>query len=190
MNFYVAIFTALAIFILISNEFELGNVDYVKSNVDNNEYLVQDYPDKDEASNMLAEIGNKCINFISTLKRDHPDNECVKRLSERFDPKSISEGSNKSKYTTYTVNKGDKMVFCLRDKDSNRLHNLNLMTFVAIHELSHVASVSEGHNEEFNKNFKFLLENAIKQGVYQEQDFKNNNQLYCGIEINSSPLDK
>ena len=39
---------------------------------------------------------------------------------------------------------------------------LNTLVFVGIHELSHIASVTKGHGDEFWDNFKFLLENAVK----------------------------
>ena len=60
-------------------------------------------------------------------------------------------------------------------------------TFVAIHELSHVMSIDIGHGDEFWTNFKFLLENAEKAGIYKNIDYKETPQTYCGMEITDNP---
>ena len=36
----------------------------------------------------------------------------------------------------------------------------NTLTFVALHELSHVMTVSVGHKQEFWDNFKFILKES------------------------------
>ena len=59
--------------------------------------------------------------------------------------------------------------------------------FVAIHELSHVASESIGHNKEFWDNFKFLLKEATDAGVYKMVDYSSNNTEYCGMTITDNP---
>ena len=61
------------------------------------------------------------------------------------------------------------------------------LTFVAIHELSHVASVSIGHKTEFWQNFKFLLENAKEAGIHNPIDYKNQPANYCGMDIHDNP---
>ena len=59
--------------------------------------------------------------------------------------------------------------------------------FVIIHELAHVASESIGHTDEFWKNFKFLLIEAEKIGIYKPIDYKTNPKNYCGMEITDNP---
>ena len=59
--------------------------------------------------------------------------------------------------------------------------------FVALHELSHVASKSIGHTDEFWDNFKFILIEAEKIGVYKPIDYKNEKTEYCGMTINDNP---
>ena len=66
--------------------------------------------------------------------------------------------------------------------------DLNTLTFVAIHELSHIMTKSEGHKQEFWQNFKFLLENAKDAGIYEAKDYKNEPQDYCGMKITDNPL--
>ena len=93
-----------------------------------------------------------------------------------------------TKYTSYSVNKGEKLVFCLRHRDGPNkgiLQDLNTLMFVALHEMSHLASKSYHHTPEFNDNFKFLMREAIHCGVYQKIKLP---KKYCGITITSSPL--
>ena len=151
---------------------------------DNIHYLVRDLPDKKEAAETLSKIRQQLLKLITTLESTHPI--LFKRLNSRFKHEKLSEGTLDYKYTTYTVNKGEKMVFCLRDRKSEKLHKFNILMFVAIHELAHVASVSEGHNEEFKKNFTILLNSAIKHNLYTNQRFSENPQTYCGTVINSN----
>jgi hypothetical protein len=82
------------------------------------------------------------------------------------------------------------MVLCLRaKKDDNELMDINTMTFVALHELAHIATTTVGHTEEFWDNFRWLLDEAINIGVYIKQDFADKPVPYCGITITSTPLD-
>ena len=76
--------------------------------------------------------------------------ESLKRLKKNYRPNNITESSPGNKYTSYSINKGDKIVFCLRSKDgSNKLEDINTMMFVAIHELAHLMTKSIGHTTEF-----------------------------------------
>lgn len=174
---------------LIWDTYITGEVEYVKSTVDGKEYLVRSLPDKLQAANLLAMITAKLQQVIKHLEIVAKDDERTARIIQNFNPNVISEGSENAKYTSYSVNKGEKIVFCLRSRDnSNRLMDLNTMTFVALHELAHVGSETIGHDEIFWNNFKWLLEHAIKVGIYQDQDFQSNPVEYCGIKITDSPL--
>ena len=164
-------------------------VDMVKSNIDGNEYLVQNKPDKQEAADTLAKMKSKLQNFIDYLHKNKSKNKSVEILLSRVDLDKISEGNEDNNYTTYTLNKGEKVVFCLRSRDhKDFVHDLNLLTFVAIHELAHIMSVSEGHNEEFYRNFKYLCQEAVDCGIYHPVDYSKNPVNYCGITVTDSPL--
>ena len=45
-----------------------------------------------------------------------------------------------------------------------------------------------GHTKEFWENMKYLLQEAEKLGLYQSVDYSSNPVMYCGMEINSTPL--
>jgi hypothetical protein len=94
-----------------------------------------------------------------------------------------------SEYTAYSENKGEKLAFCLnkeRQGETNMIDEHTLM-FVAIHELSHIATKSIGHKTEFWDNFKFLLENAKECGVHKPKDYKEKPAQYCGMDIKDNP---
>lgn len=166
-----------------------GEIEYVKSSVDGKEYLVRSLPDKKEAANLLAQINQRLQQLVKYLEMNEPKDERTVRIIKNFNPDALSEGSENAKYTSYSVNKGEKIVFCLRSRDKeNKLMDLNTMTFVALHEMGHLSSKTIGHDEAFWENFKWILQHAVKAGIYQEQDFKKDPIDYCGIQITDSPL--
>ena len=113
------------------------------------------------------------IHTLHYCKENYSERDNVKRLVNGFNPKKICETLPTSKYTAYSENKGEKIALCL-DKEKNGNGGLiddNTLIFVAIHEVSHIATKSVGHNDEFWSNFKFLLGEASKIGIYNI-DFK------------------
>jgi hypothetical protein len=168
-----------------------GKVETVKSTVDGHEYSVRSMPDNEAAADLLAEIRDRLDRLVQHLKKMFPDDERTKAIAAGFRSERISEGGeNTQKYTSYSVNKGEKIVFCLRARDqTQKLEDINMMMFVAIHELAHIGTTSIGHTDEFWQNMKFLLEEAVDIGVYAKQDFKSHPTTYCGVKVTSSPLD-
>lgn len=180
---------ALILAFLIWDTYYISEVEYVKSTVDNNEYLVRSLPDKQEAANLLANIRKKLEKTVKYLNDNEPDNKITIQLLKNFRSDKISEGSENSKYTSYSINKGEQIVFCLRSRDADKkLVDLNTMVFVALHELAHIGTVSVGHTSEFWENFKWILKKAVKADVYVYQDFNNKPVGYCGITITDNPL--
>jgi len=164
-------------------------VSLVRSSIDGQEYVVQNKPDKQKAADCLAQIKLNLVRLVDHCKSTNAKDERVKRMVLKFDPNAIAEGDESARYTTYTLNKGEKMVFCLRTRDYNdHVHDVNLLTFVAVHELGHIMTVSEGHTPEFNKNFQYLIQEAVKAGIYTPIDYRRNPKPYCGIEVTDTPL--
>ena len=174
---------------LVWDTYFTGGLEEVRSTYDGRDYTVQSMPDKVEAANLLAQIREGLIKLVEHLKRIQSDDERTKSISDKFQPDKISEGKDDTRYTSYSVNKGERIVFCLRSRDKKKeLMDLNTMMFVALHELAHIGTKSVGHTDEFWKNFRWLLEEAVQIGVYKEQDFKSKPKPYCGITITDSPL--
>jgi len=177
---------------MIYDKYFTGNRETVESKVDNHEYLVQSKPDKQLAADLLAEIRQRLDALKHHLEKMFPDDPRSKRIVARFDSEKISEGGSESKeYTSYSVNKGERIVFCLRARDgTDNLEDINMLIFVAIHEIAHIATAEEGHTDTFWDNMRFLLEEGINIGIYQQQDFTSNPEEYCGMMVTSSPLDE
>ena len=185
----IIIVSILVISSLINYEGFSNEMSYVKSTVDNKRYLVRNMPDKQKACDLLATIKKKLCKLVDHLEKKYPNDDAVIRLKNKFNPRNISETGKNSKYTSYSVNKGEKIVFCIRSKDKKeQLVKTNTLMFVAIHELAHVMTLSVGHTDEFWNNMKFLLKEGIGINVYVSQDFRKNPVKYCGTEITDSPL--
>jgi len=163
------------------------NLEKVRSSVDDREYLVQEKDDAEEAANLMAEIRRRLMTLSEHVYKAFPEDERVILLKSNFDSNVFREGAEGSGYTSYSLNKGEKIILCLRNK--NKLMDINTMMFVVLHELAHLATKSIGHTEEFWSNFRWILEEAINIGIYVKQDFKKENVEYCGMTITSSPLD-
>ena len=164
-----------------------NEVEYVISKIDNNKYLVQNKLDKEKASNMLAKLNKKIQKLLKHLKKIDPDNDDIERLLENYSVNNISEGSEDNNYTSYSVNKGEKIVFCLRERDgSDNLVDENVLMYVATHELGHLMTKDIGHTDNFWNNFKYILTEAVKIKVYKKTDYSENPTEYCGMNIKSS----
>jgi len=169
-----------------SDEFQLK---CIVSDVDGNKYCVREREKLQAAADLLAKVTEKCKDLVAYLQKKSPTDERVKRLVSGFNPQKVVETLPTSEYTAYSENKGEKLAFCLnRSKTQNEnLIDESTLTFVAIHELAHIASKSIGHKSEFWENFKFLLENAKDAGIHNPVDYKKNNKEYCGMTIHDNP---
>ena len=91
--------------------------------------------------------------------------------------------------TSYTVNKGEKIILCLADRENDNLYSYNLLMYVLIHELAHILNTTYGHDDNFKKTFRFILEKAIELNLYTYEDYKNNPVNYCGLVLNTNIMD-
>jgi predicted metal-dependent hydrolase len=179
----------IVVVVFLFYEKRSNEVEMVTSTVDGKQYLVQKMPDNKQAANLIATIKNKLIRLVDYCKQEYSTNEDINRMAQKFNPNNITEVGKNSKYTSYSVNKGEKMVLCLRSRDGqDKLIDENTLTFVAIHELAHIKTKSIGHTDEFWQNFKFLLQRAIKLGLYDKVDYSKYPKPYCGIKVTDTPL--
>jgi predicted metal-dependent hydrolase len=163
-----------------------GEVEYITAD-DNREYLVRNLDDKKEAANLLASITADLHTLVRHTVAKYPDLKDAQRLFKNFNPVSISEGSVDSGYTSYSVNKGEKIILCIRQKDKSFVDK-NTILYVAIHELGHLMTEEIGHTDMFWKNFKFILNEAVDLKLYVPDNYKAKPKDYCGIKINSTVL--
>ena len=176
--------------VALNKQSKNNEVIYVKAEHNGKNYLVRNVKDKQNATELLAQIGSNLQLLVNHVYEKDEGKDGAIRMKQKYNQDNLSESEPNTKYTSYSVNKGEKIVFCLRSKDDKQeLSDLNLMMFVAIHELAHVMTKSIGHTEEFWDNFKYLLKKAMKLNIYKRHDFKNKPRTYCGTKITESPLD-
>ena len=229
MDSFINVIVTFVLLTVIYKYFENRSYGVVlqKSDVDDNEYLVRNLPDRQKAADTLANISKRLLRLVNFIKRNSANidtmyNKYVKsqfektissptdkndsnyqklvrdkknkligdlnRLVQNFNPNKISETTPDAKYTSYSVNKGEKIVFCLRSKDEKqKLVDLNIMMFVALHELAHTMTKSVGHTPEFWNNFRILLRNARKLGIYKRVNYNEKPVEYCGTKITDDP---
>ena len=187
--FYIIVGFVLLVCLKIYYDSEANNLKFIISGVDGEKYCVRERSKLTLAVDLLANVTQKCKELVLYCGKKHPDNEDVQRLLQKFNPTKITETLPTSEFTAYSENKGEKIAFCLeKNKGKSKLIDLNTLTFVAIHELAHIMTKSEGHKQEFWQNFKFLLENAKDAKIYDPIDYKNEPQDYCGMKITDNPL--
>jgi len=166
-----------------------SEVEYVKSDVDGRDYLVKNLPDSQAAANLLGQTNKNCMTLIDHMVKTYPDDADVKRLKSNYDPDSLSEGNDNSSYTSYSVNKGEQIVFCLRSRDGkDKIVDQNTVMYVAVHELAHLMTKEIGHTTTFWNNFKRLLTEAVAINLYSKVDYGKTPVEYCGITITSTVL--
>lgn len=187
---YVLIVFIIIITIKIYWESDVFQLKCIVSTHDGNKYCVRERKNMKQAADLLAKTTEKLKYLVDTMYQKYPTNENAILLRKNFNPKKIKEILPTSEYTAYSENKGEKIAFCLSDKSKEDVSSLieeNTLMFVALHEVSHLATPSIGHTDEFWKTFKFIIEEAKSIGIYQPIDYKNNETEYCGMTINDNP---
>lgn len=178
--------TILLVVFLIYYYLGRNNVTYV------NGYFVQNLPNSYAASHLLGEIKTNIDTLIDYLKQNvdkYPEQKkYIETLYSRTRSIKLSENGMRDSYTTYTVNKGEEIVFCLRSKKNYEFHNMNLLMFVTIHELAHIACPELNHTPLFVTIFVFLLKVAMTLNIYTYHNYDKEPVEYCGMELNKTPL--
>ena len=170
-------------------ESDAFNLKCIISDVDGNKYCVRERAKLELAADLLANTTQKLRQLVSYLGEKYPNKANCKRLVENFNPTKVKEILPTSEYTAYSENKGEKLAFCTTTtKEGDKLIDPNTLMFVALHEISHIATKSVGHTQEFWNNFKFILENAVKTNIYKPVDYKKKPKTYCGMEITDNPI--
>ena len=191
LNIHILIILVIVIILFVLFRYEKYEVTYVTSSIDKTPYLVRNLPDKQQASDLLANIRNNIIILVEYIDQHKSDKykqyeQYITQLKERIYDVIINESNEDNGYTSYSVNKGEQLVFCLRSKYNNKLYDINLLMYVVLHEMAHIASPTYGHGEPFKTIFAFLTKIAIERGLYKKVDFNHIPVEYCGLLITDS----
>jgi hypothetical protein len=147
------------------------------------------YKDKKKAALLMDIIDKKITTLIQDLERDPEGADSYVKQLDRYNNENIYEISpqNIMKKTSFLRNK-KTLILCLRKKETGELHDENTITFVILHELSHMMNTSWGHDDEFWRIFKYVLIRAARLNLYKPVDYSIEPIMYCGLKIEFSPL--
>jgi hypothetical protein len=176
--------------VLALNPFGVRNITSVKAS-NGKTYMVQNMPDKQEAAEMMSQVQDRIGKLIQKYKDDpaslaDPRNRI---LIDRFNPDNMCENDITADSTSYSENKGEKIVVCLRDKEPpHRFVEINTVMFVVLHEMAHLMTTTTGHTPEFWTNFKKILQDGVSVGIYTPSNYSKSPVKYCGMTISDSPI--
>ena len=187
-NIVLVIFIIIIVGKLYFNS-DTFNLKCIISDVNGNKYCVRDRNKLELAADRLAHVNNNLNKLVNHLSKKYPTKENVQRLVNGYNPKKIYETLPTSEFTAYSENKGEKLAFCLdTEKNSKgRLIDINTLMYVALHEVSHIATKSIGHNDEFWNNFKFMITEAKEINIYNPINYRKEPARYCGMNISDNP---
>jgi hypothetical protein len=160
---------------------------------DGHQYEMQNLPNKEGAVAMMSEIRAALVKLYHHYKEEPAlaADPPVSRFLQRFTPDVFVENDMQSKDTSYSENKGQRIVVCLRDKTKAPHYPLvdkNTVMFVILHEMAHLMTETIGHTQEFWTNFKRLLGDAVQIGIYHPVNYAQRPTPYCGMTISDTPI--
>lgn len=168
-----------------------NNVIYMESK-SGTKFLVH----KDSLKKEKAELLGDIVERMSILKNHLVINKdkfseykpYITQLEDNFTQSRtvIYETDPASNLTSYSVNKGEELSVCLKSKKTGKLHEINLLMYVIIHEMAHFACPEIGHGKLFIKIFEKFAKEAIKIGIYNKEYFESTPAEYCGMILTSS----
>ena len=160
---------------------------------DGRQYEMQNLPNKESAVALMSKIRGHLTKLFEYY-RDTPgvaQDPAAARFVSRFSPDVFVENDMGSSDTSYSENKGQKIVVCLRDKTKKPQYPLideNTVMFVMLHEMSHLMTETIGHTQEFWTHFKRVLHDAVQLGIYKPVNYSQQPTPYCGMTITDTPI--
>jgi len=174
-----------------------------RSSLDGQEYRVHEgHLGSSEAADRLAELNGRVVALLRHLRAKyvrgsasvyHPARRAaVELLLARYNQDNLAENSPRDPTgdTAYSLNKGAIVAICLRDRTSpDSIHDIEILTFVTLHEMAHIAIVENTSNHPLNfwRVFRFLLDEAENAQIFVSPHYAENPVNYCGKLVDFSP---
>ncbi len=183
------------------DRFTIEQTRPLASRVDGSAYRVHEgHAGPQRAADTLARLNGRVIAVMRHLRERYiradpaavsPERRAaVAHLLARYNPDNLAENSPKdpSGDTAYSTNKGAIIAICLRDRASpDAIHDLSILTFVTLHEMTHIAIDAIDHPREFWRTFRFILEETEGAGIFTSPRYAERPVNYCGVVVNYSP---
>ncbi len=200
-SFSITIIIALVIILIY--EHNKGEKESVLcSNNDGQCYKISsEFHNPEHAVDELTRINQFNADFIRYLRNKYlwnkSGNETMRKITQQlinnYNPDVLKENNPDSTLnTSYVLEKGKSVAFCLREKDTgyNNIEDQQMLNFVNLHEISHLAMSyhDPNHGDEFWKTFKILLQEATEAGLYNPINWGKTPKKYCGLLVNYNPL--
>jgi hypothetical protein len=188
------ILVGILIVIIIYLLYSIKTSGLVHAEFEGQIYLVQDHENKSQAIDFLKRLKNDLDKIAQkSLERAKDDKnsdfeEYISIIVRRLNTVFIREVEKDSPYTSYSVNKGEELVFCLRNKETHEFYDYNKVLYVAVHEIAHIGCPEVGHTKLFFELNKYILETAKNNNMYTMVDYNTNPEEYCGIQIYTNVL--
>jgi hypothetical protein len=199
-TFYFSVIVLVLLFLIYRTDIEtFVSRKNVCNKIDGRCYsIVGKYENMEGASDLLAYLNNFSLEVMRWLRNKYVFNdpvqpartELVKFLLSNYNPDGIIENAPVNDInTSYVDDKGKVFAICLREKESgkNNFHNRQILEFVVLHEMTHMATYSYGHEVDFWTNFKFLLQEAKEAGLHDPIDYKYAPVVYCSLTVDYNP---
>lgn len=182
--------------------YDIDETEVIKSSFDGLNYKVHlKHNNAEDAAKTMSELNHRAIELMRFLRDKYfiPENanafpsrkKATERLLDLYNFNNLTENSPKNSEddTSYTIDKGKILALCIRHKDSMKLiDDINTLTFVLFHELSHIAIKDINHPQRFWRAFKFILEDATEANLIENVNYAINPVMYCGMKIDYNPL--
>jgi hypothetical protein len=164
------------------------------------------------AADRLAMMNERLVALMRVLRQKYArDPEACRRyprrcaavrnLLRRYDANKLAENSplDPSGDTSYVINKGKLLALCLRERPAGGgcadgscavdvdFLGLDLLTFVSIHELTHMAIDALDHPKEFWQTFAWLLKEAEAARILAPARYDLRPAMYCGLKVDYTP---
>lgn len=186
----IIVIIIIILYFIISKIIFYNKSEYLKSNIYDKYYLIKDTKNKYNKVDLIDKLFKSIDILLENLKNSDYEFKDINidDIQKKIKESEILENITNSD-TSYTINKGEQIVLCLADRQTDNLYSYNVLMYVLIHELAHILNVSYGHDENFKKIFKYILQKASDLNLYKYEDYKNYPINYCGLELNTNILD-
>ena len=153
----------------------------VVSGVNGKTYRVMPLPDRQRAADALAALEDRAKRFLKAAAVKYPQ-ELAHATTWSGTISEIPKGDA----IAYTIEKRD-VFMCIRDEDG-KIHPIDDLFFVFLHEISHINNATYGHGDDFWKRFKNILEISDALGYLKYKNYDMRTVNVCGQDISSNPL--